>query len=87
MKSHPSLAYSLMWRGGGWPCVRDAQLVPHPQQTLERELEPGVGGGELGGTRKLRFADKLNNIEFIGQTMLQNERWEEDQTGEDTWKA
>lgn len=41
----------------------------------------------LGGARELRFADKLNNAaEFIGQAMLQNERWEEDQTGEDTRK-
>lgn len=61
---------------------------PTPTAVLgERDLEPGVwvGGKGSGGARKLRVADKRNNIaEFIGQTILQNERWEEDQTGEDT---
>lgn len=45
LKSHPSLAYSLMWRGGGWPCVRDAQSHTH-----SRPWREGTGAwcGRLG---------------------------------------
>lgn len=61
MKSHTSLAYSLMWRGGGWTSVRDAQLSPHPQQSLERGTwSLGCGWG-VKGQGELESSELLTN--------------------------
>lgn len=51
---------------GGWSWVRDAQPVPHPQQTLK------AGAGAVGwGCQKLRSAGHLNGVaEVIERTKL-----------------